>query len=289
MADALRIPLYGKRRRLLGYWYLRRTTDDEYLVSFRYPGQKHKLRKTDDPEHAVSLLYDAYIGFLGKRLSEVEKQLAELPKREYGKRGFRKGWLRRLKHELERERRQYVEEGRQELLAKLGELRKRGWPIPPLPSLPWNKVDGTKAASVAWIPEGTGAGDSARVPGSGASNLEDMRDASDVVPEGEKSPGERGDRDSGARDLHASGSQTPVFAPFGSGPPKIRKRSEGSVFPWSLGQGVWNLSGAGPTDSEGSRDTDGKGASEAPERTSREETGTESEAREGGEETSAGS
>src|SRR6056297_273203 len=146
----LRIPLYAKGRRLLGYWYLRGQRGD-YKVTFRYPGEDHTRYQTDDPEHAVSLLYDAYIGYLGRRLASVDNRLAELPSREYGKPGFRKGWLNKLRRRLSEERAALLKQSRTDLLCRLKELRSAGWPTPPPPPLPWDDFDGVRAAAIAWI------------------------------------------------------------------------------------------------------------------------------------------
>lgn len=150
MPEPLRIPMYSKRKKLLGYWYLRQR-GDTYLVTYTYPGQRHKRYVSDDPEFAVSMLYDAYIGYLGRRFLDLENQLAELPKTEYRRAGFRPGWLKKLRRKLQADRSQMIEGGRRELVSKLRELQSRGWPTPPTPPLPWDKVDCEKAASYAFV------------------------------------------------------------------------------------------------------------------------------------------
>lgn len=155
MGECIRIPLYSQRKKLLGYWAMRQR-GDEYRISFRYPGQKLKTYQTDDPEHAVSIFYRAYVGFLGKKLSEIDNQLAELPNKEYRKRGFRDGWLRKFRSALRRDRCALISEAEKVLADKISNLKKAGWPRPAFPKLPWEEIDGERASGSVYIARGSG-------------------------------------------------------------------------------------------------------------------------------------
>lgn len=250
MGEAVRIPIYGKRQKLLGYWYLRQQDGETYRVSFRYPGQRHKLWETDEPEDAVSMLYDAYIGYLGKKMAQVDNQLAELPLREYRKHGFRKGWLTKLRKQLAGQRKDLVEEGRKKLGDTLVRLRNQGWPLPPLPPLPWDEIDGAKAATAAWIRP---AGDRALHRALPADES-DLQDASgELLNHSEDTRGERRRNP----DLRKAGSGSHVFKALAMGSGKSRKRSEGATFAQQISQGVWNLPRKGAPDREADPDSDG--------------------------------
>jgi hypothetical protein len=152
----IRIPIYCNRNKLLGYWYLRKCGQD-YLISFKYPGQEFRNVKLSSPDRLVSVLYDSFIGYLGRQYIAVRNTIASLPPREYHKRGFRRGWLSKLKSNLELRRSSLINEGKQFVEDKLKRLKLGGWPIPPMPPLPWDKKDERRTERIDWATAGNSA------------------------------------------------------------------------------------------------------------------------------------
>jgi len=265
MGECVRIPLYSQRKKLLGYWAMRQT-GDTYRVSFRYPGQKHKKYETDDPEHAVGIFYNAYIGFLGKKLSEIDNQLAELPKQEYRKPGFRKGWLSKLRSALCRDKESLVRETRKVLAEKLSKLREVGWPQPPLPKLPWGDVDGAKAAQtpgVVFISEGVGGPSPGAVSPGGATDQRHHGYDGPRVHVGEADSGGQPPTCPGSWSLHVEGGGSSGLAADEGAAGRARRRADAGPFAQPFVGEVWHFPGTGPADCAGDTGSDGEGASEA--------------------------
>lgn len=253
---SIRFPIFSRRKRLLGYWYLRKR-DGEYLVTFKYPGQDHKIRKTDDPEDAVAMFYESYIRYLANDYRQIEDELAKVPKREYVRRGFRKGWASKLHSKLQRKKKGLISKGRKALLQKLATLKEQGWPTPPLPPLPWEKIDGTKAAVTAWVRR---VG-SKSVPGTRLPDQLDMQEVQSELQQGSGGTGEASRTNTRAWDLHAAGRRSPVFQIDRGVLREPRERLTGISVPREAGKEIWGKPGTSTSDSGEVRDADRSGAS----------------------------
>jgi len=260
MGEPYRVPLYarsgasspkhGKQQGLLGYWYLRKYGSATYKITFRYPGQKHKRYEADTPEQAVSYFYDAYTDHLRRRLTPILSQLARLPKREYHRRGFRKGWLPRLRNDLETKKADLIRESREELVTKLAELKERGWPIPKLPPAPWDRVDASKAASALWLR----SANSGSLSQKGVVDQPHSSGASDHVLERKEGAQERGSSDSSAQESRRVG--TSLVQAFLRGERKAEEPASSWPFTLGVSQGIRDFARTRTADREGDRGAD---------------------------------
>lgn len=254
MGEAIRIPLHSQRKSLLGYWYLRQQ-GERYRVTFRYPGQKHKRYETDDPEQAVCLLYDAYVGFLGKKLSELEEHEKSLPKREPRRPGFRPGWLKKARAAIVNDRKSLVKEARKVLASKLLKMREAGWPQPPLPQLPWDDVDGKQAARNIWL----GGGGGAVVPRGGKTAQHRLPTVRPDLSEGPQGPAGSWGSNPRPRNLFHAGGGSPIFQTLSGGSSSPGSRDFGGQTTFQAIAGLRPITRTGTPDSTVAGGTDRPG------------------------------
>lgn len=145
MAEPLRVPLYGRHRKLLGYWYVRQR-GGQYLVTAKTPDDRRVKYAESDPRLAVARFYQAYVDHQLRRLNEVDQKIQQLPDREYKKPGFRRGWVARLRSQLAARKAALLAEARKGLVTKFKKLREGGWPAEAAPLPPWELIDGKHAA-----------------------------------------------------------------------------------------------------------------------------------------------
>jgi hypothetical protein len=150
MFEPCRLPLVDSAGRLLGYWYLRQS-DNRFLITYQYPNSEHIAKKFFTAEEAVCEFYASFLEYLVQFTAKVEQLLAQLPKHEYNRPGFRPGWLAKQRRAAEAGKANMVNIARRELAAKLKKLVEKGWPTPPIPALPWDDIHAREAAAAIRI------------------------------------------------------------------------------------------------------------------------------------------
>lgn len=154
--DTLRVPLPPDPdgiRRFLGYVTIRRK-DDGYHISTKLPGMEYESVRADTKSQAVQVLYSAFRGYIYGLLHDVDTRLLKLPKQEYFRSGFRKGWLLREKSQLEKQKAELLKSSKNIITHAINRLKEKGWPTPPTPSMPWETVNVKEASTHVWLGRG---------------------------------------------------------------------------------------------------------------------------------------
>lgn len=134
--QAVKITLYNQSKQIVAYWSLMQA-GDKFRLAYTYAGQPKLVIKYDTPDEAVTNLYNTYIDYFNKIHLKLESDLAELPKVEYVRAGFRPGWLKHERKKLTAAFTQFPGVVRKELTKLVQELKQKEWPDIALPNLPW--------------------------------------------------------------------------------------------------------------------------------------------------------